>query len=602
MEQGTTALGPGSAPSHWRDAASFTRAPNWTSGRHTIDRLAENQIVVDVRAAIATRKNLVSAIVILSNRIGGADNRVQTLIEGLADQIGPHVLVVREPILSNAMNEIMSELTSRINGPILFVGYGSQALDAIALSNQVESASALVINPMSVLSEEMAERWMDKPLDTSPGGNRTARVFTFQSITSDTNMKLVARYLDVHEYTHRGNGLYVNAQFHSFVLSHLQPSDHLSFERLLRHLVAAICNPLRSPRSLYNELLEQNLIPRSFSSLPMDLRDLWDSGKISAEVNVSTDDTMTHVSIIMSGKPRGYGALTMEVIVVRGGEQIARRELDGESCSLPGKADSVEVKFKDGFGHLLGTLSVDECVEINKSKTSIFILGSCVSRDAFDLDNSPELIDYRARTALGSAFAASTHFIDTVELELNPSAFQRRMVETDLEKQLADVLAGSAFDFLLLDLIDERLQMVRHDNSYVTYSPELQVCGFVPDPKDLVEVGSSEYFEAFGVGLAKLLTIVPADKIIVNQVYWADITLAGEPVGNADQTHKHNQILDRLYRQLRRQPGIRFIVYDRSEFVSDPQHKWGPSPFHFGPNLYAQTLRGINRVANEHNG
>ncbi|WP_427007073.1 DUF6270 domain-containing protein [Pseudarthrobacter sp. H2] len=598
MEQRPTALGPGSASHDWRDAASFIGAPHWTSGRHTIDSLGENRIVLDVRPAIAARKRLVAAIVFLSDAKDEPGNYAETYLEKVANQVGPHLLIMRGTNPSGNVMEIMSELRGRLNGPILFVGCGKHALAAIALSNQLEGASALVVNPTSFPSDDTGTQKILNPPGDSAGKNRAARVFIFQSITADLKMKEVARYLDAHDFTHRGNGLYVNDKFQAFLISRLDSSDRGAFDRLLQQLLTGISDPSRSPRSLYNEILERDLIPRDFSALPMDLRDLWDAGKISTQITVTADEMETHVDITMGEKPRGYGALKMEVALIRGGQSIVRQELTGGQCSMLGKGDSVEVKFTDGFGHYLGTKSVDSHGVKKPLKTRIFILGSCVSRDAFDLQGSPELVDYRARTALGSAFATRTKFIDNVNLELNPSAFQRRMVVTDLDKQLDDLLIGSSFDFLLLDLIDERLQMIRHDSSYVTFSPELQTCGVMPNPKDLVEVGSAEYFEAFVAGLEKLLAIVPADKIIVNEVYWAENTLDGELVGSPDQTQKHNRILDRLYRQLRRQPGMHFIAYDRSDFVSDPQHKWGPSPFHFGPNLYERTIRGIERVAN----
>lgn len=598
MEQRITALGPGSAPQDWRDAASFISAPYWTAGRHIIDGPGQTQIVLDVLPTIAARKGLVSAIVFLSDEEDGPDKPVETRIEEIAHQMGPHLVVMRGAFLPDSVTGIMSELKRRLSGPILFVGYGKHGLTASLLSGQLEGSSALVVNPMSFPPDDKEEQKELSPLEDSPSRNQAARVFIFQSITADVDMKKVAHYLDVHDFTHRGNGLYVNEKFQAFVISCVDPNNPGTFDRLLQQLLTGISDPSRSPRNVYNQILEDDLIPRDFSTLPMDLRDLWDSGKMSPRITVVADPMTTHVDITTGEKPRGYGALKMEVSLIHEGQKIARQESTDGHCLMQGNGDTVEVKFTDGFGNFLGTRSVGPRVAEERRDPRIFVLGSCVSRDAFDLPGAPELVDYRARTALGSAFATPTKFMDRVNIELNPSAFQRRMVATDLEKGLEGLLVDSSFDFLLLDLIDERLQMIRHDGSYVTYSPELQTCGIVPNPDDLVEVGSSEYFEAFVAGLEKLLAIVPAEKIIVNQVYWAEKTLDGEPVGSPDQTHKHNRILDKLYRQLRRQPGIHFVTYERSDFVSDAQHKWGPSPFHFGPKLYERTIRGIERVSN----
>lgn len=254
----------------------------------------------------------------------------------------------------------------------------------------------------------------------------------------------------------------------------------------------------------------------------------------------------------------------------------------------------------------LGSNSGSGSIHANKSINSedislkIFILGSCVSRDAFELSNSPELVDYRARTALGSSFAPRTAISDSVDLNLNPSPFQRRMVESDIEKLLSATLSSAQFDFLLLDLIDERLPMIRHGDSYITSSPELHACGLKPSPEDLVEVGSEEYLCAFRAGIANLISVVPAERIIVNEVYWATRTSDGVEIGSQPWTAKNNAILKTLYNELRLQKGISFISYPESSFAADPDHKWGVSPFHYGVQLAKQTIDGIYNVARMH--
>jgi hypothetical protein len=597
LEQLITTTGPGSAIHEWRDTVSFTGASHWTGGRHTIDPRGESPITLDIWPTIASRGSLVAATLIFTNGMNGSDDDVDFLIDEASNHIGTHVFVLRGPRPMDKIMEIVCEVRQRIRGQILFVGSGKDALDALTCSNHLRDASALVINPLSIRSDLGHLQEGLRSRADYKSGNRDPRVFILQPVPEAPEMLDVAHFLDAFDFTHRGNGLYVNDRFQAFVMSYIDTNDHKSYSELIKYLLRGISDTSRSPRSLYNEIVDQELIPRLFSSLPMDLRDLWDAGKLSTQIGVTKDENETRVNVAVDDKPLGYGALRMFASQINGGLEVARQEIIGGHCSLPGGVGHIEVEFVDGFGNVLGSKGATILEAELPTNAKIFILGSCVSRDAFDLQDSPELVDYRARTSLGSAFAERTDFIENVNLDLNPSAFQRRMVKTDLEKQLGKLLSESAYDFLLLDLIDERLQMIRHANSYVTFSPELQTCGVAPSPSDLVEVGSAEYFDAFTAGLEKLMSVVPAGKIIVNEVYWAENTLEGEPVGVQGQTAKHNRILDRLYRQLRRQSGVHFITYDRSAFVSDPRHKWGPSPFHFGAGLYEQTLQGIARIS-----
>ena len=71
------------------------------------------------------------------------------------------------------------------------------------------------------------------------------------------------------------------------------------------------------------------------------------------------------------------------------------------------------------------------------SSLRVFILGSCVSRDAFSLPSDGlELVGYFARTSLASAFHPQVAPRSLAQLATAiPSSFQRRMVQADLDKR-----------------------------------------------------------------------------------------------------------------------------------------------------------------------
>lgn len=111
----------------------------------------------------------------------------------------------------------------------------------------------------------------------------------------------------------------------------------------------------------------------------------------------------------------------------------------------------------------------------------VFILGSCVSRDAFALEESKEqysVVNYIARTS----FASSFHSQKTINVDTStiPSIFQKRMVENDLFKLTENAIKNTEFDILLVDLIDERFRLfISEDGEIFTISSELKkYCNF----------------------------------------------------------------------------------------------------------------------------
>ena len=226
----------------------------------------------------------------------------------------------------------------------------------------------------------------------------------------------------------------------------------------------------------------------------------------------------------------------------------------------------------------------------------IFAYGSCVSRDAFQELDAPILVDYFARSCIGSAFSAPRRHLESISLESNPSAFQRRMVRTDLSKDLEAILLDSEFDLLLVDFIDERLHLIRSTTGYDTYSPELSRTGFEVDPELLVEPGSDEYMSAFRSGWEKLLELVPAQRIVVSRAFWATHDETRAELSDPTNIARNNNVLERLYDYACSTPGVRVIDYTNDELTADSIHKWGISPFHYSKAFYRKTVEFLSAL------
>lgn len=218
----------------------------------------------------------------------------------------------------------------------------------------------------------------------------------------------------------------------------------------------------------------------------------------------------------------------------------------------------------------------------------VFVYGSCVSRDPFELATKLELVDYRSRSSLGSAFASlPLNWQSQVNLAAVGSPFQRRMVTADVTKTLADDLREADFDALVLDFIDERMSTVEIGGSVVTDSPELEATGFVADPERKREPWTDDGWQLRKAGIAALLDVVDPSRIIVNRAFWATKDNEGQEFVQAAWITKNNVFLRDLYAIFEAVPGVRFVDYPERLMVADSRHRWGRQPYHFVPAFNA---------------
>ncbi|KRD47287.1 hypothetical protein ASE27_02645 [Oerskovia sp. Root918] len=230
--------------------------------------------------------------------------------------------------------------------------------------------------------------------------------------------------------------------------------------------------------------------------------------------------------------------------------------------------------------------------------TRVFVLGSCVTRDAFELDASTgmELVGYFARTSLASAFRRKRFVgVDTSTIS---SAFQRRTVEQDLDKALETTLRQVEFDLLVFDPIDERFNLAQlGDGSIATVSNEFLSATAAP-PYETIRSGSEEFLRLWVVGWYRLLATLDSlgarSRLRVNRVFWADGCTGDEEFASSYSRKgidRANTFLGRLYSIMEQDlEDWQFVRYPPELFVGDPGHKWGASPFHYIDPFYRHFL------------
>lgn len=237
-------------------------------------------------------------------------------------------------------------------------------------------------------------------------------------------------------------------------------------------------------------------------------------------------------------------------------------------------------------------------VELMSESTRVFVVGSCVTRDAFEMDASTEmkLVGYFARTSLASAFRRKKFVgVDTSTIT---SAFQRRMVEQDLDKTLESALRQVDFDLLVFDPIDERFNLAQlNDGSIATVSNEFLLAADAP-AYETIRSGTEDFLRLWAAGWCRLLAILDSlgarSRLRVNRAFWADGCADGkEFVGSYSRSgiDRANTFLSLLYSIMEQDlEDWQFVRYPPELFVGDPGHKWGASPFHYIDPFYRHFL------------
>lgn len=112
------------------------------------------------------------------------------------------------------------------------------------------------------------------------------------------------------------------------------------------------------------------------------------------------------------------------------------------------------------------------------------VFGGCTSRDLFNHDNTCGVVEnYFARTSLVSQYTAKIPEIQSVPIKAL-SEFRRKAVSNDFTKGMFDYFRSDEpkAQFFVMDLLVERLNLLKYRNGYITESNEYQQseCNFSP--------------------------------------------------------------------------------------------------------------------------
>lgn len=236
-------------------------------------------------------------------------------------------------------------------------------------------------------------------------------------------------------------------------------------------------------------------------------------------------------------------------------------------------------------------------------KVKILIFGSCVTRDAFAFDhqNRFELVRYFARSSLTTTFNSLP--VEDIYTEQLSSAFQRKIVHADLQKEFSNYVIQNDFDHLIIDFIDDRYDFFRFNNSKkALLSAELKSTNFLKINQNngqIITGFSDEWLEEWKksclqfIDLAKKHNFI--SKIIVNKVFWTNILEDNSTFIDKDKVEIANNFLNIQYDFIEGFLGDnQCINYPNFALKANKNHMWGLSPFHYSDILYLSMLEQLN--------
>ena len=241
----------------------------------------------------------------------------------------------------------------------------------------------------------------------------------------------------------------------------------------------------------------------------------------------------------------------------------------------------------------------------------VAIVGSCISRDVWRFrgeagSDAPANLLYISRTSLPSLFATP---LAGFRAAARPPGGLRpqphRALVADLRKTALASLVAFRPTHLIVDFIDERFDLLSVGGTLVTDSWELEASGYraqraLKDARPIPRLSAPcerLWLEAAGE-FAALVRATPlaAASLILHGARWAPLADVEILPGVSADIGAHNALLARYEAAFTAlmPPMARVEAPDLR--VADPAHHWGPSPFHYGRDYYAEIWRQFARL------
>lgn len=241
----------------------------------------------------------------------------------------------------------------------------------------------------------------------------------------------------------------------------------------------------------------------------------------------------------------------------------------------------------------------------------ISIFGSCVSRDPFSFspDDRFSIGQYVARVSMLGVTGDALDY--DPEWYADFPEFEKRCLDTDFRKTTVERITSEPFDYLMLDFIDERFNLLEVDGRLLSKTARHTAGGFTDKYGDRAQELprlSSETTQRWAEAAKTFFERIKAEgikeeQIILHEAKWAPHSRGddGWPIPHSPpydaMTSDHNDLLEEYFAIIRSLcPGAHVLRVPDRLVVSDPNHKWSKEPFHYRQEYYEAAMDGLREI------
>jgi 2-desacetyl-2-hydroxyethyl bacteriochlorophyllide A dehydrogenase len=256
-------------------------------------------------------------------------------------------------------------------------------------------------------------------------------------------------------------------------------------------------------------------------------------------------------------------------------------------------------------------------MDAERQKPTVSIFGACVPRDAFAMQRPDDYVieQYVSFTSPMSAMMQKPNndFVLTVEdLEQKGSAFSRRCLCQDCNKEDISYLAKKHSDWLVLDLADTRFSIAKFPTSGATFTTSNAFLNHKGKLEQLLQesftktlctdFSDAEWDETMKRFLDEILKQYKPENIIFFEYYHVydyiskEIEITSFHKDDIERRKKQNALLERLNRIAEERLKGCHIVRMPEGVLANANHKWGKHPLHYVNLYYEYAAEAIDLI------
>lgn len=229
---------------------------------------------------------------------------------------------------------------------------------------------------------------------------------------------------------------------------------------------------------------------------------------------------------------------------------------------------------------------------------NIDIFGSCITRDAFSFNSNKYNVGYyNARSSLISA--SSTPYHDALpETQYLTSNFQKKSLYNDLSKNFSKYAKKPKSNTIIIDLFDERFDLVEHNQAYYTLSNE-----FIKAKLNLAvnKVSKAEHLILFNKNIVRIKKLFSNYNNVILHKIRPNIEYFDNGVVKKQDFTKNSLFLYNnidYYFDILEQHIPNLKIIEIKGYIGDVNHKWGNSSLHYEDEYYHEFNKALDFVLN----